>query len=72
MTLKNKITTFFKKEARAFKTDDKTAYLFAAPYLILFTIFIILPTIYAIYLSFTNFNMVGTPSWNNFQNYIFF
>lgn len=71
MTLKNKISGFFAKEKKAFKQDDKTAYLFAAPYLILFTIFIILPTIYAIYLSFTSFNMVGAPKWNNFQNYIF-
>ena len=71
MTLKNKISGFFTKEKKAFKQDDKTAYLFAAPYLILFTIFIILPTIYAIYLSFTSFNMVGAPKWNNFQNYIF-
>jgi multiple sugar transport system permease protein len=71
MTLKNKVLGFFDREKRAFKQDDKTAYLFAAPYLILFTIFIILPTIYAIYLSFTSFNMVGAPKWNNFQNYIF-
>jgi len=71
MTLKNKVLGFFAKEKKAFKQDDKTAYLFAAPYLILFTIFIILPTIYAIYLSFTSFNMVGAPKWNNFQNYIF-
>ena len=71
MTLKNKVLGFLNKEKKAFKQDDKTAYLFAAPYLILFTIFIILPTIYAIYLSFTSFNMVGAPKWNNFQNYIF-
>lgn len=67
----NKFTAFINNEKKAFKQDDKTAYLFAAPYLILFTIFIILPTIYAIYLSFTSFNMVGAPKWNNFQNYIF-
>ena len=71
MTQKNRLASFIEKEKKAFKSDDKTAYLFAAPYLILFTIFIILPTIYAIYLSFTNFNMVGKPEWNNFQNYIF-
>ena len=71
MSSKGKIATFIEKEKKAFKTDDKSAYLFAAPYIILFTIFIILPTIYAIYLSFTSFNMVGKPKWNTFQNYIF-
>lgn len=71
MTLKNKINTFFKKEKEAFRRDDKTAYLFAAPYLILFIIFIILPIIAAVYLSFTNFNMVAKPTWNNFTNYIY-
>lgn len=71
MAQKNSVLAFIEKEKKAFKQDDKTAYLFAAPYLILFTIFIILPTIYAIYLSFTSFNMVGKPEWNNFQNYIF-
>ncbi len=71
MTLKNKISNFIKKEKHAFKKDDKTAYIFAAPYLILFTIFIILPIIVAIYLSFTNFNMVSAPKLNKFLNYIY-
>lgn len=71
MTLKNRISNFIEKEKHAFKKDDKTAYVFAAPYLILFAIFIILPIIVAIYLSFTNFNMVSTPKWNNFLNYIY-
>ena len=71
MSLKSKVSNFIQKEKKAFKTDDKSAYLFAAPYIILFTIFIILPTVYAMYLSFTNFNMVSKPEWNNFRNYIF-
>lgn len=71
MTIKNKIANFISKEKHAFKRDDKSAYFFAAPYLILFTVFIILPIIVAIYLSFTNFNMVSVPKWNNFLNYIY-
>lgn len=71
MTIKNKISNFINKEKRAFKRDDKTAYIFAAPYLILFTIFIILPIIVAIFLSFTNFNMVSAPKFNKFLNYIY-
>lgn len=71
MTIKNKIANFIKKEKHAFKRDDKTAYFFAAPYLILFTIFIILPILVAIYLSFTNFNMVAAPKTNKFLNYIY-
>ena len=39
------------------------------PFLILFLIFIILPIIFAIGLSFTNFNAVETPDFVFFENY---
>ncbi len=52
------------------RTDKKTPYLFLAPYLILFLIFIVIPTVMAIALSFTNYNAVQTPQFVGLTNYI--
>ncbi len=52
------------------RTDKKTPYLFLAPYLVLFLIFIIIPTVMAIGLSFTNYNAVQTPQFVGLTNYI--
>lgn len=51
-------------------TKKWTPYAFLAPYLVLFTLFIIVPTIMAIALSFTNFNAVQAPSFVGLTNYI--
>ena len=51
-------------------TSKKTPYLFLLPYLILFTVFIIIPTGMAIALSFTNYNAVQTPEFVGLTNYI--
>ena len=51
-------------------TKKSTAYLFLAPYLILFAIFIVIPTVTAIGLSFTNFNAIQMPSFVGLTNYI--
>ncbi len=52
------------------RTKKSTPYLFLAPYLILFVIFIIIPTIMAIGLSFTNYNAVQAPQFVGLTNYI--
>ncbi len=52
------------------RTKKQTPYLFLAPYLILFTIFIIIPTVMAIGLSFTNYNAVQAPQFVGLTNYI--
>ena len=52
------------------RTDKKTPYLFLAPYLILFLVFIVIPTIMAIALSFTNYNAVQAPQFVGLTNYI--
>ncbi|MCX7654279.1 MAG: sugar ABC transporter permease [Fervidobacterium sp.] len=41
-----------------------------SPYLTLFTIFIVLPVVVAIFLSFTYFNAIERPKWIGIQNYI--
>lgn len=51
-------------------TKRRTPYLFLLPYLILFTVFIIVPTVMAIGLSFTNYNAVQTPQFVGMTNYI--
>lgn len=49
---------------------NKQAYAFLGPYLILFVIFIIVPIVIAIGLSFTNFNTIEKPSFVGFMNYV--
>ncbi|WP_019636690.1 carbohydrate ABC transporter permease [Paenibacillus fonticola] len=46
-----------------------TPYFFVGPHLILFAIFILLPTIYGIYASFTQWNLMNDPVWVGFDNY---
>ena len=51
---------------------NKVAYLMVAPYILLFTIFTILPVVLSIFISFTDFNMVNWQTTNMvwFDNYI--
>lgn len=51
-------------------TSKKTPYLFLLPYLLLFTVFIIIPVGMAVILSFTNYNAVQTPQFVGLTNYI--
>lgn len=46
------------------------AYMFMFPYVILFVVFILLPVLAAIGLSFTNFNTLQAPDFVGFRNYI--
>lgn len=50
--------------------DNKNSYLFLLPYILLFSLFIIIPVVTAILLSFTNFNTIEFPSFVGFLNYI--
>ncbi|MFC4386735.1 carbohydrate ABC transporter permease [Gracilibacillus marinus] len=52
------------------KTDNKRSYLFLLPYLLMFTLFIVVPVVIAIFLSFTNFNTIEKPDFVGFLNYI--
>lgn len=46
-----------------------TPYLFIAPHLILFIIFFGIPAIFGIVISFTQWNLLGTPEWVGLKNY---
>lgn len=47
-----------------------SAYIFILPYLIFFTMLIILPTFLNFLLSFTQFNVVNFPTFNGVRNYV--
>ena len=49
---------------------NKLSYLYIAPYMILFFTFTVLPVIVAMFLSFTNFNILEMPTFVGFDNYI--
>ncbi len=59
-----------KKNKIAKRENNKNGYLFTAPYAIIFSLFILIPVILAVILSFTNFNAIEFPSWVGFLNYI--
>ncbi len=53
------------------KQEARAAYIFLTPYIILFTLLIIIPVVIAIGLSFTIFDTVNTPKFIFLDNYIF-
>lgn len=68
---------FKKKEGKKYyqstasKREARTAYFFVAPYVLLFFVFIILPVAVAIGLSFTKFDLIGSPQFVGVQNYVY-
>jgi len=58
-------------EVKTFKKDDKEAYLFALPYVLLFMTFVIIPIFLAMLLSVTTFDMVNFPTFTGMYNYIY-
>ena len=58
----NKLKMWWRKEG--------TAYMFLAPFLILFFMFIVVPVIAAIFLSFTNFDSINWPDLIGLKNYV--
>lgn len=57
------------RETIALMRKERTAYLFVAPYYILFFIFTILPVIISIALSFTYYDILEFPKFIGWQNY---
>lgn len=44
-------------------------YVMLAPFLLVFTLFMLIPVIAAVFISFTDYNMLQTPDWVGFSNY---
>ncbi len=61
-----------KKKSRVGRRESRnsSAYIFLFPYWLLFTVFIIIPIVIAIGLSFTSFNAIEKPTFVGFLNYI--
>jgi len=49
--------------------SDRVSYIMLTPYFVLFFLFVVLPVIAAIILSFTYFNMLSAPSFIGWRNY---
>lgn len=65
------VTPKKKKRNKISKRDQNpNGYLFVLPYALVFIVFILVPVILAVVLSFTNFNAIEFPSWVGFLNYI--
>lgn len=58
-------------EKKQFKADDKSAYVFTLPYILLFMAFIAIPVGLAMVLSFTTFDMVSFPKFAALNNYVY-
>lgn len=52
------------------KKDDLIGWLFTAPELICFLVFVLLPTLAMIGLSFTKYKMLKPPEWIGLDNYV--
>lgn len=68
---KNHVTKVTDKIGDWLDKGERTSVLFLFPYVISFVIFIILPVIIAICLSFTYYNGLSTPTFAGFANYIY-
>ncbi len=49
---------------------NKVAYLMVAPYMLIFTLFTVVPVVLSIFMSFTDFNLLQTPNIVFLDNYI--
>lgn len=48
---------------------------FIGPHMVLFIIFVCIPTLYGVYASFTQWNLISDPVWiglNNYKTLLFF
>ena len=61
-----------KRRGRAGRRENGnlSGFLFTAPYSLLFLVFILVPVVLAVLLSFTNFNAIEWPKWVGLLNYI--
>lgn len=67
--------SFMQKQSKKFKNllrdmwDSRLSYLFLAPFLILFLVFIVVPVLTSVVMSFTYFNAIEFPTWTGWLNY---
>ncbi len=49
---------------------NKVAYAMVAPYMLIFTLFTVVPVLLSMVISLTNFNLLQPPTWEGLNNYI--
>ena len=59
-----------KQRRRAIFQEQLPSYIMLAPFFIFFIAFLVLPILSSIVLSFTNFDMINTPSFEGLGNYL--
>lgn len=59
-----------RKKRKKFNKEDGRAYLMLLPYILLFSTFILVPVLIAVYLSFTYFDVINAPTFTGLLNYI--
>ena len=59
-----------RKTTKARIQENLFGYLFMSPFLVLFLIFVLIPVGVAVYLSFTNYNMIQEPTAAGWSNYM--
>jgi multiple sugar transport system permease protein len=65
-----KQSTLHNRRRRHLRRLQATPYLFIAPNLVLFTAFSFLPLLYAVYISFHEWTLIGTPDYIGAANYL--
>ncbi|WP_425466168.1 carbohydrate ABC transporter permease [Paenibacillus methanolicus] len=58
-----------RRRKKGMENDNLTGYLFILPFLIGFFALTVFPVAMSLYLSFTNYDMLGTPRWIGLDNY---
>ncbi len=58
------------KKRKGFNKEDRRSYLMLLPYILLFSTFILVPVLIAVYLSFTYFDVINAPTFTGLLNYI--
>lgn len=57
-------------KTKFFTKEDRKSYLMLLPYIVLFSVFILVPVMIAVYLSFTYFDVINKPTFTGLLNYI--
>ena len=60
---------YFKYIWREMK-NNRVMYLFVAPYLLIFSVFVLLPVLISMFLSFTDFDVISAPQFAGISNYL--
>ena len=60
-----------KKHRRRLTREDWISYALLSPYILLFTVFILVPVVMTVGLSFTNFDVINPPKVNGISNYVY-